>query len=70
MDVTFLNDENITLHLKKSWENLKKSTDKKIFMVNDLDKNLYIFNICLIYDNNNINSIFYIYSFIYGFNNY
>ena len=40
MDVTFLNDENITLHLKKeSWENLKKSTDKKIFMVNDLDKN-------------------------------
>ena len=40
MDVYFMNEEQILLNLQKeSWENLKNSTDKKIFMVNDLDKN-------------------------------
>ena len=40
MDVSFLNEENIYNQIeKKSWENLKNSTDKKIFMINDLDKN-------------------------------
>ena len=40
MDVSFLNEDNICQHLQKeSWENLKNSTDKRIFMVNDLDKN-------------------------------
>jgi len=40
MDVYFMNEEQILVNLQKeSWENLKNSTDKKIFMVNDLDKN-------------------------------
>ncbi len=40
MDVFFMNEEQILMNLQKeSWENLKNSTDKKIFMVNDLDKN-------------------------------
>lgn len=40
MDVFFLNEENICKELsKESWENLKKSTDKKIFLVKDLDHN-------------------------------
>ena len=40
MDVIFLNEVNIISYLeKKNWEDLKNSTDKKIFMVNDLDKN-------------------------------
>ena len=40
MDVYFMNESQILLNLQKeSWENLKNSTDKKIFMVNDLDKN-------------------------------
>ena len=40
MDVYFMNETQILMNLQKeSWENLKKSTDKKIFMVNDLDKN-------------------------------
>ena len=40
MDVFFMNETQILVNLQKeSWENLKKSTDKKIFMVNDLDKN-------------------------------
>ena len=40
MDVYFMNEQQILLNLQKeSWENLKNSTDKKIFMVNDLDKN-------------------------------
>ena len=35
-----MNEEQILVNLQKeSWENLKNSTDKKIFMVNDLDKN-------------------------------
>lgn len=40
MDVFFMNEEQILLTLQKeSWENLKNSTDKKIFLVNDLDIN-------------------------------
>ena len=40
MDVFFMNEEQILMNLQKeSWKNLKNSTDKKIFMVNDLDKN-------------------------------
>ena len=40
MDVFYLNEINILTQItKETWENLKKSTDKKIFMVNDLDKN-------------------------------
>ena len=40
MDVFFMNEEQILINLQKeSWDNLNKSTDKKIFMVNDLDKN-------------------------------
>lgn len=40
MDVYYLNEINIIKEItKESWENLKKSTDKKIFMVNDLDNN-------------------------------
>ena len=40
MDVSFLNEKNICDQMEKnSWENLKNSTDKKIFMINDLDKN-------------------------------
>ena len=41
MDVFFMNEEQILLNLQKeSWENLKNSlNDKKLFMVNDLDKN-------------------------------
>ena len=40
MDVYFMNESQILINLQKeSWENLKNSTDKKIFMVNDLDKN-------------------------------
>ena len=40
MDVFFMNEEKILINLQKeSWDNLNKSTDKKIFMVNDLDKN-------------------------------
>ena len=41
MDVFFMNEDQILLNLKKeSWENLKNSlNDKKLFMVNDLDKN-------------------------------
>lgn len=40
MDVFFMNETQILVNLQKeSWENLKKSTDKNIFMVNDLDKN-------------------------------
>ena len=40
MDVYFMNETQILVNLQKeSWENLKNSTDKKIFMVNDLDKN-------------------------------
>ena len=40
MDVYFMNESQILVNLQKeSWENLKNSTDKKIFMVNDLDKN-------------------------------
>ena len=41
MDVFFMNEDQILLNLQKeSWENLKNSlNDKKLFMVNDLDKN-------------------------------
>ena len=40
MEVYFLNEEQILLNLQKdSWENLKNSTDKKIFLVNDNDIN-------------------------------
>tara|TARA_B110000046_G_scaffold153207_1_gene162647 strand:+ start:242 stop:538 length:297 start_codon:yes stop_codon:yes gene_type:complete len=41
MDVFFMNEEQILLNLQKeSWENLKNSlNNKKLFMVNDLDKN-------------------------------
>ena len=41
MDVFFLNEEQILLNLQKeSWENLKNSINgRKLFMVNDLDKN-------------------------------
>ena len=40
MDVVFLNEKNICEQIEKaSWENLKNNTDKKIFMINDLDKN-------------------------------
>tara|TARA_B100000035_G_scaffold145272_1_gene123695 strand:- start:149 stop:442 length:294 start_codon:yes stop_codon:yes gene_type:complete len=40
MDVFFMNEEQILVNLQKeSWENLKNSTDKKLFMVNDIDKN-------------------------------
>ncbi len=41
MDVFFMNEEQILMNLQKeSWENLKLSiNDKKLFMVNDLDKN-------------------------------
>ena len=40
MDVFYLNEINILTQItKETWENLKKSTDKKIFMVNDLDNN-------------------------------
>ena len=40
MDVYFMNESQILLNLQKeSWENLKNSTDKRIFMINDLDKN-------------------------------
>lgn len=40
MDVYFMNESQIVLNLQEeSWKNLKNSTDKKIFMVNDLDKN-------------------------------
>ena len=40
MDVFFLNEDNICKELSsESWENLKKSTDKKIFLVKDLDNN-------------------------------
>ena len=40
MDVYYLNEYNILSQItKETWENLKKSTDKKIFMVNDLDNN-------------------------------
>ena len=40
MDVIFLNEENICNQMEKeSWENLKNNTDKKIFMLNDLDMN-------------------------------
>ena len=41
MDVFFMNEEQILTNLQKeSWENLKESlNDKKLFMVNDLDKN-------------------------------
>ena len=39
MDVSFLNEDNICQHIQReSWDNLKNSTDKRIFMVNDLDK--------------------------------
>ena len=41
MDVFFMNEEQMLSNLQKeSWENLKNSlNDKKLFMVNDLDKN-------------------------------
>ena len=41
MDVFFMNEEQILTNLQKeSWENLKNSlNDRKLFMVNDLDKN-------------------------------
>ena len=40
MDVFYLNETNILTQItKETWENLKQSTDKKIFMVNDLDNN-------------------------------
>ena len=40
MDVYYLNEYNILSQItKETWENLKNSTDKKIFMVNDLDNN-------------------------------
>ena len=40
MDVFYLNEINILTQItKETWGNLKKSTDKKIFMVNDLDTN-------------------------------
>ena len=41
MDVFFMNEEQILTNLQKeSWESLKKSiNDKKLFMINDLDKN-------------------------------
>tara|TARA_A100001015_G_C14747418_1_gene616159 strand:+ start:90 stop:383 length:294 start_codon:yes stop_codon:yes gene_type:complete len=40
MDVFFLNEDNICKELStESWENLKKSTEKKIFLVKDLDHN-------------------------------
>ena len=40
MDVFYLNEINILTQITKvTWENLKESTDKKIFMVNDLDTN-------------------------------
>lgn len=40
MDVYYLNEYNILSQItKETWENLKKSIDKKIFMINDLDNN-------------------------------
>ena len=41
MDVFFMNEEQILTNLQKeSWENLKNSINgRKLFMVNDLDKN-------------------------------
>ena len=40
MDVSFLNELQIINYIQKeSWENLKKSTDKKIFFIKDIDLN-------------------------------
>lgn len=40
MDVYYLNETNILKEITlETWENLKNSTDKKIFMVYDLDNN-------------------------------
>ena len=40
MDVSFLNESQIINYIQKeSWENLKKSTDKKIFFIKDTDLN-------------------------------
>lgn len=39
MDVFFMNEQQILLNIsKESWENLK-STNKKIFLINDIEKN-------------------------------
>ncbi len=40
MDVSFLNEMQIINYIQKeSWENLKNSTDKKIFFIKDTDLN-------------------------------
>lgn len=40
MDVSFLNESQIINYIQKeSWENLKNSTDKKIFFIKDNDLN-------------------------------